>query len=230
MHSPPPYAPLLMLAILALLPVVGTWLVVLVPSRRREVSGITLGNPLASAPLAPVVPAITKPLVHLTRSMSGADLEGYILGLRHLPVERCAPLLSRFVKGDDPALQLYAQSILQHGREALASQFHQLQKQPPEDPRSATWLLETGLRLAHPSLCSATERPGFLKHLVTLTAQRLQAADPSPALLMTAAQVFLEAGMLDEAEATVAALPASCQPSKHLVSGIAHARHQKSLA
>ncbi len=230
MSSLPPSAPLLTLAILALLPVVGTWLIVLVPSRKRQASGIILGNPLATAPLAPVVPAISKPLIHLSRSMSGSDMEGFILGLRHLPVESSAPLLTRFVKGNDPALQLYAQGILQQGKEDLAAQFHRLQKQPPADMRSAAWVLETGLRLAHPSLCSATERPGFLKHLVSLAAQRLQGADPSPALLLNAAEVFLEADMLDEADAALAVLPGLAPAGHQLTARIAHARHQKSLA
>ncbi|MDB6120986.1 MAG: hypothetical protein JWO08_4767 [Verrucomicrobiaceae bacterium] len=227
----PPTAPLLTLAILALLPVLGTWLIVLVPSRKRQASGILLGNPLESAPLAPVVPPITKPLVHLSRSMSGSDMEGFILGLRHLPVELSAPLLSRFIKGNDPALQLYAQGILQQGREDLAGQFHRLQKQTPSDVRSAAWMLETGLRLAHPSLCSATERPGFLKHLVSLAAHRLQAtADPSPLLLVNAAEVFLEAGMLEEADAALAVLSGPSLPAPELTARIASARHLKSLA
>ncbi|MDB6140939.1 MAG: hypothetical protein JWO94_4011 [Verrucomicrobiaceae bacterium] len=231
MQNLPPLTPLIVLMLMALLPVAGTCLVALVPSRRREVSGITLGNPLECAPLAPVLPALAKPLVHLTRSLSGGDIGGYILGLRHLPVELGAPLLARFVNGNDPALQLYAQGILQQGRDDLSVQFHRLQKQPVAEPRAAAWLLETGLRLANPSLCSPTERPGFLKHLVSLAAERLQgAAEPSPALLANAARVFLEAGLLEEAHATAALLPHASPLSVPLAAAIAHARHQKALA
>lgn len=222
--------PILVLVLLALLPMVGTLVVVLAPSRRREATGIVLGNPLDTAPLAPVLPVISKPLIHLTRSLSASDIEGFILGLRHLPVEQGAPLLARFVKGNDPALQLYAQGILQQGREDLSAEFHKLQKRPLNEPRTAAWLLETGLRMADPSLCSPTERPGFLKHLVTLAAERLQAADPTPALLANAARVFLEAGLFEEAGAAVALLPSSSPMKPPLAAAIACGQHQKALA
>ena len=140
------------------------------------------------------------------------------------------PLLARCMNGRDPALQLYAQGILQQGRDDLAALFHKLQKQPPEDPRSGAWLLETGLRLAHPSLCGPTERPGFLKHLATLAADRLQAADPSPALLANAARVFLEAGLVEEAEAALEAAGLYGHRNQTLAAAIAYARHRKELA
>ena len=216
-------------ALLVLLPVMASWMIVLVPSRKREATGISLGNTLNTAPLAPAVPIVTHPLIHLSRSLSGTDIEGYILGLRHLPVEDGAPLLSRFVNGNDPALQLYAQGILQQGRDDLAARFHELLALSPEDPRAAAWLLETGLRLAHPSLCGATERPGFVKYLVSLAAHRLQVADPSPALLANAAQIFLEAKLIDEAATAMALLPKDCGTYSDLQSTIGYLRHQKAL-
>lgn len=228
--QPPPSIAIMVLAVLAVLPALASWLAALVPSRRTLSSGFSLGSPSSTAPLAPVVPMVSHPLVHLARSLSGPDLEGYVLGMRHLPVEKCAPLLARCMNGRDPALQLYAQGILQQGRDDLAALFHKLQKQPAEDPRCGAWLLETGLRLAHPSLCGPTERPGFLKHLTTLAADRLQAADPSPALLANAAQVFLEGGLVEEAEAALEAAGLYGHRNEKLAAAVAYARHQKELA
>ncbi len=230
MQAPPPIAAVVVLALLAILPALAAWLAVLVPSRRTASSGCSLGSPASTAPLAPVVPIVSHPLVHLTRSLSGADIEGYILGMRHLPVEKCAPLLARCVNGRDPALQLYAQGILQQGRDDLAALFHKLQNHPPDDPRTGSWLLETGLRLAHPSLCGPTERPGFLKHLALLAADRLQAADPSPALLANAARVFLEADLVDEAEAALAAAGLYGHRNEGLAAAVAYAKHKKEPA
>ena len=230
MLPPPSIAPIATLALLAILPLLGTWLIVLVPCRRRESSGLIVGNPLEAVPLAPIATVVSKPLVHLIRSLSGNEIEGFILGLRHLPVEQSAPLLTRFVNGSDPALQLYAQGILQQSREELTAQFHKLQKLPADEPRTATWLLETGLRLAHPSLCGPTERPGFIAHLVAIAAQRLHTSEPSPALLSKAAEVFLHAGLLDEAQAALDVLPKSSLSGKHLAAQLVHARHQQALA
>ena len=215
--------------LLALLPVLLSWLIVLVPSRKKEAIGIEIGNPLSTAPLAPVTAVVTRPLVHLVRCLSGSDVEGYILGLRHLPVEQTAPLLTRFVNGNDPALQLYAQGILQQGRDDLAALFHKLLSLPPEEPRTAAWLLETGLRLANPSLCGATERPGFVKYLVSLAAHRLQACEPTACLLTNAARVFTEAGLTTEASAALALLPTGTAIAKPLSAAISFARHQKGL-
>ena len=223
-------APIATLAILAALPLLGTWLIVLVPSRRRESSGLVIGNPLEAAPLPPIAPVVSRPLVHLIRSLSGSEIEGFILGLRHLPVEQSAPLLTRFVNGSEPALQLYAQGILQQSRESLTAQFHQLQKLPADEPRTSTWLLEAGLRLAHPSLCGPTERPGFIAHLVAIAAQRLHATEPSPALLSKAAEVFLQAGLLDEAQAALDVLHKPALTGENLAAQLIHARHQKALA
>ena len=229
MVSPASITPATAFAVLALLPVLVSWLIVLVPSRKKEAIGIDIGNPLSTAPLAPVTAIVTRPLVHLVRCLSGSEIEGYILGLRHLPVEQTAPLLTRFVNGNDPALQLYAQGILQQGRDDLATLFHKLLGLPPQEPRTAAWLLETGLRLANPSLCGATERPGFVKYLVSLAAHRLQTCEPTPALLTNAALVFTEAGLTTEATAALALLSKDSIVAAPLLAAIRFAQHQKGL-
>lgn len=227
----PPFIPFVTLfAVLAVLPVLASWLIVFLPSRRREATGIIVGNPLNSAPLAPVVPVVAEPLVHLVRSLAGQDVEGFILGLRNQPVELAAPLLTRFVNGQEPALQLYAQGVLQQGRDDLSGQFQKLLLRDPEEPRTAAWLLETGLRLAHPSLCGATERPGFIKYLVTLAAHRLQVCEPSPSLLAHAAEIFTEAGLFDEATAALSLLPNDCSLASQLPPAIRLSSHQKALS
>jgi len=227
---PPALLPVLALAVLALLPVLVSWLVVVVPSRRREATGMLVGNPLHTAPLAEHQMIIAQPLVSLSRQLGSTDMGGYLLGLRHVPVEKSAPLLSRYVRCADPALQLYAQSILAQGREQLQMRLVKLQKAPADDSRSAAWLLETGLTLASPTLAGVAERPGFLQHLASLARDRLQSCAACPSLLANSARVFLEAGHPSDARSLVEQLPAGSPLRLSLEPAVAHALHQQSLA
>ncbi len=217
--------------VLALLPMLCLWLMAsLHPPDVEKSAGLVTGNPLTAAPLAPVLPMVAQPLVHLTRSLSGAEVEGYILGLRHLPLEQAAPLLKRFALGHDPALQLYAQSILQSGRDRLSARFHQLQASAASAPSAAAWTLEAGLSLTHPAHCSSTERHGRLQHLATLADELLARPEPSPALLTNAVRVYLAAGLPHKCEALLAQLPGDSPLRRRLAPAVAHALHTKALA
>jgi hypothetical protein len=192
----------------AALPFLISWLVVLVPSRRRHVSGLLLGNPLDEAPVPVPQPPTLKPLVHLSRALLGNDMRGYIVGARHLPVENTAPVLRRFVKGQDPALQLYAQSILADGQDKLQHWFVKLEKSAAQDERCAAWLLEIGLALAHRNLGSAADREALLAQLYQRADRALkQWPQPRPHLLANAGKVFLEAGHPALAARCAIALP-----------------------
>ena len=218
------------LAVLALAPIVVSWLIVLVPSKRREACGLVAGNPMEAAALAPHQPIVKKPLVSLSRELSTADMGGYMLGMRHLPVEQAAPLLARYVRCSDPALQLYAQSILAQGREKLQVQLVKLQRAAEDDAQSAAWMLETGLALASPTLTGAAERPGFLRHLAELAAARLKTTASTPALLAQAVRVYLEAGRPEDAEPLLVRLPQGSPLRAELEPAVAHALHQKQVA
>lgn len=219
-----------MLAALALAPVVVSWFIAVVPTKRKQATGLAIGNPLHSAPLAPQQSIVSKPLISMSRQMASRDMGGFLLGLRHLPVEQAAPLLTRYVRCSDPALQLYAQSILAQGREDLQLRLVNLQRGDETDPRIAAWMLETGLTLAAPTLTGAAERPGLIHHLADLASARLKTCAPTPSLLANAADVFLLAGRPKEAAALIDKLPAGSPLRKARERAVAHALQQQRLA
>jgi hypothetical protein len=220
----------LSLAVLALLPLLVAWLIAIVPVRRVSATGVLVGNRLNGAPLAALVDVVPEPLVHLSLALSAKDIEGFILGMRHLPITETAPLLRRYVRCSDPALQLYAQSILQEGRDRLAHAYHLLQNTDPTDARKAAWLLEVGLDLAHPSLATQAERPGLLNHLAHFAQQRLQTAPHDPMLISQAIRVFLAAGKAGYAQLLLKKLPPNSPFLKELTPSVACALHLQQAA
>jgi hypothetical protein len=212
----------------AALPFLISWLVAVVPTRRRQVSGVVLGNPLSAAP-RPIAQVITlKPLLHLSRALTGEDVRGYIVGARHLPVEHTAPIMTRYVKGDDPALQLYAQSVLLDGVERLQHWQQTLAKADAKDERCAAWLIEVGLTLAHRNLASAADRASLLKQLHQHTERCLkQTVKASPHLLANAAQLYLEAGYPQQAQALLQQLPSTSPLRASLQLEVAHALNRE---
>ena len=226
----PESLPFITLAVLALLPVLFSWLVVVVPSRRREATGLVVGNPLDDAPLAPVAEIITKPLVALSRHLSHEDMADFVPGMRHLPLEQAAPLLTRYVRCPDPALQLYAQSLLAQGKDRLQHDFNELHDAAQSDARSASWLLELGLRIAAPTLIGPSERSGFLQQLAAQATEALNNCEHTPALLANATRVFLAASRGAEAQHTLSELPEASPIRRELEPAIAHALHQQRLA
>lgn len=221
--------PILSLLALALVPAAILWLVAVIPVRRVEATGMIMGNPLFRAPQTDTH-GIARPLIDLSRRYSSVEMEGLILGLRHLPVEHTAPLLGRYVRCADPALQLYAQSILAQGREQLQTTLARLERLPPDDPRAASWLLETGLRLAHPSLTGPAERPGMLHSLARLATERLATCEHTPSLLANAVAVLLAVGRAGDAQVLVHELPEGSPLRLHFEPAVAHALHLHHLA
>lgn len=213
----------------AALPVVISWLIVVLPSRRREACGLVVGNPLLAAPLAHVQSLVSVPLVAMSRQLATGDMVEFVLGMRHLPVEKSAPLLVRFMRGEDPALQLYAQSLLAQGREKWQMRANKLAAAPEDDARCSAWLLEAGLTLASPALASAAERVGSLRELAAVARQRLAVCRPTPLLLMSAARVFLEAGLAEEARAALDRLPPESASRQPLEAAVSHALHLQRL-
>lgn len=215
---------------LAALPVVFSWLIVVLPSKRREASSLRVGNPLLIAPLSNAQPVVPVPLVAMSRQLTASAMTEYVLGMRHQPVELAAPLLVRMMRCEDPALQLFAQSLLAQGQERWQSWMNRLAEAPESDARSAAWLLECGLVLASPALVSPAERAGALNSLAALARQRLQCSQPTPLLLATAAQVFLEAGQAAEARSALHQLPQESPLRLKWESAVAHAMHLQGLA
>jgi hypothetical protein len=219
--------PLLLLA--SALPLLVSWLVALVPSRQRYASDIRVGNPLLEAPLPIEQVVVEQPLVHLSRALTGDDVRGFIVGARHLPIEHTAPLMQRFIKGSDPALQLYGQSMLQEGVERLQKWQQQLDKAAAGDERCAAWLIEVGLILATRTLASAADRAAFLQRLVQVTEQCL-AKSPKPCahLLINATELFLEAEDPARARALLQQLPPQSPAHATLGPAIQHALNRQS--
>jgi hypothetical protein len=221
--------PILSLIALALVPLAVIRLVAIIPLRRIEAGGMTVGNPLHQAPYTDAI-GVAWPLVSLSRRYGNGEMEGLLLGLRHLPIEDTAPLLGRYVRCSDPALQLYAQSILAQGRDQLHSTLVHLERSPPDDARAASWLLETGLRLAHPSLTGAAERPGLLHSLARQATERLATCEHTPSLLANAVRVFLSIGRAGDAHVLVEELPEDSLLRAALAPAVAHELHLQRLA
>jgi hypothetical protein len=216
--------------VLALLPLLVAWVIAIIPSRRVEATGLLMGNPLAEAPLAPLADVVPETLNHLSRALSAKDMEGFILGMRHLPVTATAPILRRYVRCSDPALQLYAQSILQEGRDRLQHTYQVLQHADEHDSRKAAWLLEIGLTLAHPALATQAERVGMLSHLAHFATTRLKTAPHEPMLIAQAARVFLAAGKVPAAQLLLQKLPAQSRLRQELEPSIAYELHLNQAA
>jgi hypothetical protein len=227
----PPSLDLPIFALALLLPLLLAVAIVLVPPRRRQVGGIIVGNPLKACPVAPLGEVESHPYTHLCRVLSGRDMEGYILGMRHLPVEKTVPVLARYVTGTDPALQLYAQAVLQQGKDDLQQQFQRLVDIQGRDPRQDAWLLETGLRLASTSLNSASERQSWLDRLTSLARGSLASIQPPlPSLVAAAARVFNEAGLPRDAASLVETLPDGSPLRLRLTQETAHLLQQRAVA
>lgn len=107
-----------------------------------------------------------QPLVMGLRVPSVDELAGYAVGLRHLPIEVAAPLLRQLQRSADPAVQLYAQTILQEGREKLQVQMGRLGAANGSDRGRASFL-EAGLRLLHPALLPVADAEAWTAGLVT---------------------------------------------------------------
>lgn len=225
-------SPLLTIATLiglAVLPVTFSWLIVVLPSRRREASRLRVGNPLLIAPLSNAQPVVPVPLVALSRQLSASAMTEFVLGMRHQPVERAAPLLARMMRCEHPALQLFAQSLLAQGQERWQTSMNQLMEAPEDDARTSAWLLECGLVLASPTLVSPAERAGALGALAVTARRRLQTCEPTPLLLATAVQVFLEAGLAGEAQSALERLSPGSALRMNLDRPVAHALHLQGL-
>lgn len=214
---------------LAALPVVFSWLIVVLPSKRREASSLRVGNPLLVAPLSNAQPVVSVPLVAMSRQLPASGMTEFVLGMRHHPVEQAAPVLARMMRCEDPALQLFAQSLLAQGQECWQTRINQLMEAPEDDARMSAWLLECGLVLASPTLVSPAERAGALGALAVMARRRLQTCEPTPLLLAMAVRVFLEAGRAEEAQAALERLPPGSALRMNLDRPVAHALHLQGL-
>jgi hypothetical protein len=127
-------------------------------------------------------------------------------------------------------LQLFAQSLLAQGQERWQNRMNQLAQAPRNDARLAAWQLECGLVLASPTLVSPAERASALSGLAGLARQRLQGCAPTPLLLATAAEVFLEAGQAAEARSALHQLPEGSPLRSKWQGAVTHALHLQGLA
>ncbi len=200
---------ILALGALALVPLLVVILLGLMPKRKQEQMHWRTGNLLDSSVLPVVRPVVLEPLVSQLRCMHGSEMNGYAVGLRHLPVEASAPVLRYLQRCADPAVELFAQTVLQAAKEELQSVCGRLEEKADHcSERGMASLLETGLRLSHPALTPASEKEGWMARLVAHAEQALTRF-PQPSCRLTAAvvNVFLAGHRLDCAAILVARLP-----------------------
>lgn len=221
-----------LLALAALTPVLVVWTLGLFGRRRPDSDGaITTGNPLFHSPLPLRTEPLEKPLAKSARTMTLGEMQPWVTGLRHLPVEVAAPLLRHFSKVPDPSVQLYAQTLLQAGRERLQGVASRLEPAiTAKDPRLCASLLETGLRLASPTLMAAGERHDALVQVKRQAEEILSRTAHTPRLLHVAARVFLEAGEPAHAARVLNLLPAGTPLRSSLEPLVDCALHQAANA
>lgn len=200
----------LLLGLVALLPPLLAFALGFFPTKHPDEARIQTGIPLAPTSHAGFNHVALRPILHLTRTAAAGELRDLATGLRHLPVERSAVPLQHLARSADPEVSLYAQSVLQLGRERLQALFTRLQNHPQRsDPRIAASWLETGLRLASPSLETNGERNRWVSHLAKLTEECLAGCEHSPRLIAVCAQIFLTARQPDKAATVAQLLPAN---------------------
>lgn len=215
-----------MLAVITLAPVLVAWAFGLFSSPAEDGRTIRMGNPLhGGADVFDHDPA-HESVLHLSRTESVPQLRDLALGLRNAPVEKAAPLLKHFMQSSDPELALFAQSMLQQGRERLQATCGQLQNHHDQtDPRIAASLLECHLRLASPALTADGEREGRLQQLAKKATDQLASCEHTPRLLAACARVFLAAGDAEKADAIVSAMPAESVLRRALEPEVGFALH-----
>lgn len=197
----------ILLSVIALVPLLVAWTLGLFSSAPGNGVSIRVGNPLSGGTETLAHHAAHESVLHLSRTETAQNLRDLALGLRNAPVEQAALLLRHFMQSPDPELALFAQSMLQQGRERLQTTYSQLQNHHDQnDPRIAASLLETGLRLASPALTAAGEREGRIQQLATKAADQLAACEHTPRLLAASARVFLAAGAPERADSIMSAM------------------------
>lgn len=225
-----PYFSEALLATLALVPVALAWGMGFFGSRTEESSRITTHCPLGAPEEHSPHDVLLTPLVHFSRTDRAEDQRTLALGLRQVRVEQAAPLLRHFMRSTDPELALFSQSTLQQGRELLQSRYNQLRTHAePADPRIASALLETALRLASPSLVTPEERRTQLQQLSKKAHELLSTCPPTPRLLAASVRVFLASGEGAVAAESHARLPVGSPLHRSLATQVEAALHQHEI-
>ena len=196
----------ILLFLMTLVPVLVAWTLGLFFSAPENRGAIRVGS-TSSTDYFEHDPAHDS-VLRLSRIAPVADLRDLALGLRNVPVVQSAPLLRHFMQSADPELSLFAQSILQQGREQVQTTCSRLQNHHEQtDPRIVASFLETGLRLASPALAAPGEREARLLQLEKKSADHLAACEHTPRLLAACARVFLAAGHPEKAGLIVSGMP-----------------------
>ena len=226
----PPTAEIL-LTVITLVPLLVAWTLGFFSSPPGNGGSIRVGNPLCCGAETFDHAPPHEPVLHLSRTETAQELRDLALGLRNAPVEQAAPLLKHFMQSPDPELALFAQSMLQQGRERLQTTYSRLQNHHhQDDPRIAASLLETGLRLASPALATPGEHEGRIQMLAEKAAAQLVSCEHTPRLRAACARVFLAAGAPEKADSIVSAMPEDSALRHALEPGIRFALNIKECA
>jgi hypothetical protein len=174
-----------------------------------ETRPIREGNPLYRPDSLPVPrEPVLRPLIHLTRVMTGAELRPFIIGLRHMPVGSTAHILRRYQHSSDPELQLYAQSVLQEQQEKLQLEFSRLlQHGDAQSPAILASCIEAGLALIESPLTPEPERAAILRKLLPKAQAMRHSGTRHPRGVFAAARFCLITRRIDQADELRALLP-----------------------
>lgn len=190
--------PLLILGVLALL-----------PRNTATASKMVSGNVLLDRFDGTVKSgAVLHPLIHTMRTCNDEELRGFMLGLRHFPLQQSAAILKQAMHRSDPEVQIYAQSILQEKQETLQAAFTRSGANASNtDATSLANYLEAGLDLISSPLTQASEEPSLLmKMRPTLNAVLTTDAN-HPRLVAAAIELCLLSNSPREAQLLLTRLP-----------------------
>jgi len=201
---------LVLLAGLCLLPALFVAILVCLPRTAKPVDKMVSGNPLFDNRMLPVKQDVfLLPLVHAMRAAGSGQLKDLVLGLRHLPIHKTAPVLQSALQRRSPELQTYAQSILQQKQEELQADFVRL-KPPAGGPVSGAMpanYMEAGIKLASSPLTQSSEQCRILEMMLPVVESVAASTDDHPRLVAACIQACLRLDKGDWAQSLLQRLP-----------------------
>ena len=218
--------PLLWLLLLCLPPVVFAVVLSVMPRQAHDYGPMLTGNPLISTSKNGIpahVPAVTDPLLRLTRTQSDSGLRALVFGLRHLPINQTAPILRRYLHSYDPELQLFSQAVLQDKQDRLQREFARLTGPSGSDsPANLASSIEAGLSLMDSPLTPDSEHAGIFRKLYPKAEQVLRSDISHPRALFTTARYCLRTHQVSHAQELHDRLEPGCPLQQELARLITH--------
>lgn len=218
--------PLLWLLLMCLPPVAFAFVLCALPRRAPDHGPMLAGNPLTASSgngMPAHQPAVSDPLLRLTRIQSDSGLRAIVYGLRHLPIHQTAPILRRYLHSQDPELQLFSQAVLQDKQDRLQRDFARLTSPATTgSPANLASTIEAGLSLMDSPLTPDSEHAGIFRKLYPKAEQVLRSDISHPRALFTTARYCLRTHQISHARELHDRLEPGCPLQQELARLITH--------